>query len=634
MNFRNLALLILAIFSTVSLTAQTEIARWTYEPVVGNVAAPESNFGNGTSMLVGSMTDAGTATGINTESGCGPQTTGTNAWAINPANPGTANESSGAQWMVSTVGFNNIQFRFEQRWSNASANTIRIQYTINGTQWINFDLTEANSTFCLGTLNNGRFEANTTGDQFRRITVNFSAITAANNNANFGVRVVAAHFQNTGEFRRVTTPETAATAGTWRFDNVIFSGSSDVPNPTLETSLSSISTLSQILPDNGTPASFSISAFDLTQSINLTVTAPFEVSNEADGIYQTSWTLPLTQGGFTGTLFVRLNANIAGTNTGTITLSSAGVSNAVIDLFGVAFQPNLTIPAAHSLANGPYSFTEWNADAPAGTYPANMVFWTHNVTDPEVTTEFIDDYTCGYDLPNRSRVTGQGLNGFSFVNTGNAQFFNNCTGTGDLDEGVVIPFGRLGAAVLSLNTTGVQNVVVEWVGRTIAQNSRVYGLRMQFRIGTGANANDGWTNISAGDDAFVEYISGETGDNQSFSTALPETVNNQPLVQVRWVYYNISGSGARAELALDDINITSVLSSSAFEKSTVAMYPNPVNGGQSIFFTEMVSGSVFNMSGQRVLNFSNAQNVALPSLNAGVYLVTLDNGATHKLVVK
>lgn len=634
MNFRNLALLTLAVFSTVSLTAQTEIARWTYEPVVGNVAAPESNFGNGTSMLVGSMIDAGTATGINTESGCGPQTTGTNAWAINPSNPGTANESSGAQWMVSTVGFNNIQFRFEQRWSNASANTIRIQYTTNGTQWINFDLTGANSTFCLGTLNNGRFETNTTGDQFRRITVNFSAITAANNNTNFGVRVVAAHFQNTGEFRRVTTPETAATAGTWRFDNVIFSGSSDVPNPTLETSVSSISALSQVLPANGTPASFSISAFDLTQSINLTVSAPFEVSNEAEGIYQTSWTLPLTQGGFTGTLFVRLNANAAGTSTGTITLSSAGVSNAVIDLFGVAFQPNLTIPTAHSLANGPYSFTEWNADAPAGTYPANMVFWTHNITDPEVTTDFIDDYTCGYDLPNRSRVTGQGLNGFSFVNTGNAQFFNNCTGTGDLDEGVAIPFGRLGAAVLSLNTTGVQNVVVEWVGRTIAQNSRVYGLRMQFRIGTGANANDGWTNISAGDDAFVEYISGETGDNQSFSTALPETVNNQSLVQIRWVYYNISGSGARAEIALDDINITSVLSSSAFEKSTVAIYPNPVNGGQSIFFTEMVSGAVFNMSGQRVMSFANAQNVALPSLNAGIYLVTLDNGATHKLVVK
>ncbi|MDV7395939.1 hypothetical protein RZS08_31395, partial [Arthrospira platensis SPKY1] len=136
--------------------------------------------------------------------------------------------------------------------------------------------------------------------------------------------------------------------------------------------------------------SFSVSAFDLTQSIGLTVTAPFEVSNEIDGIYQTSWTLPLTNGAFSAPLYVRLNAVSAGTFSGTITLSSAGVSNAVIDIFGVAFQPTLSSPAAHTLLNTPYVFEEWAADAPAGTYPANMAFWTHNVTDPELSTEFVD----------------------------------------------------------------------------------------------------------------------------------------------------------------------------------------------------------------------------------------------------
>lgn len=626
----------LSFISFVTLTAQTEIARWTYEPVNGTNDAPNANFGSGTSMLVGSMTGAGTGTGMNTETGCGAQTSATTAWAIATANPGTANESSGAQWMVSTTGFSNIQFRFEQRWSNAAANTIRVQYTINGTQWINFDLTEANASFCLGSLNNGRFETNATGDQFRRITVNFSSITAANNNANFGVRVVAAHYQNTGEFRRVNAPETVATGGTWRFDNVTFSGFSAVPNPTLETSVSSINTLSQILPANGTPVAFSVSAFDLTQSIDLTVTAPFEVSNAIDGIYQSSWTLPLTNGAFSAPLYVRLNAALAGTSSGTITLSSAGVPNAVVNLSGVSFQPNLTIPTPHALLNTPYVFEEWAADAPAGTYPANMAFWTHNVTDPELSVEFVDDYTCGYNLPNRSRVNGQGLNGFSFVNTGNAQFFGICNGSSELEEGVVIPFGRLGAAVLSLNTTGVENVLVQWTGRTIAQNVRVYGLRMQFKIGSGANANDGWTNISAGNEAFVEYISGETGDNQTFSVQLPETVNNQPLVQVRWVYYYISGSGARAELALDDITISSdpILSTPGFESSAIRMYPNPVKGGQSVLFTEMVSGSVHNLNGQRLIQFSNTQTLSLTSLQSGMYLVTLDNGSTHKLIIQ
>lgn len=201
------------------------ITVWTFEPLIGTTSNPGPNTGSGSANLVGSMVgNGGTATGMNTVSGCGNQTSGTNAWAANPATPGSSNESSGVQFNVNTSGYENIIVSWEQRWSNTSANTCRLQYTTDGGNWVNFTMTSSNTTFCNGSLNNGRFETNTTGDQYRRITVDLSSVTGANDNSNFGVRVVAAHYQNTGQFRQTTNPTTVATAGTWRFDNIKFEG--------------------------------------------------------------------------------------------------------------------------------------------------------------------------------------------------------------------------------------------------------------------------------------------------------------------------------------------------------------------------------------------------------------------------
>ncbi len=203
------------------LPAPVALAVWTYETLNGVITAPTPNIGTGTSSLVGSMSGLSMATGMNTASGCGAQTSGTQAWAIASAAPGT-NESSGARFSTSTVGYQNIKVTWEQRWSNTSANTLRLQYTTNGTNWTNFTMTADNTTFCLGNLNNGRFETNSTGDQYRRISVDLSSIAAANDNPNFGVRIVAAHYQSTGQFRQNQTPTSVASGGTWRFDNVKF----------------------------------------------------------------------------------------------------------------------------------------------------------------------------------------------------------------------------------------------------------------------------------------------------------------------------------------------------------------------------------------------------------------------------
>ena len=209
---------------------QNTIAVWNYNTITGTPATPIADVGTGTSQVVGSLVVATAATGMDPiiNNGCGAQNgTAPGAWSFT-ANPGATNESSGVQYNVSTVGFQNILFTWDQRWSNTATNTVRVQYTLDGTTWTNFTMTSANTTFCNGSIDNGRFQNNGVGDQYRRISVNFTAITGANNNANFGVRILAANYQSTTEFRQTSNPTLIATAGTWRFDNVSFQGLADV----------------------------------------------------------------------------------------------------------------------------------------------------------------------------------------------------------------------------------------------------------------------------------------------------------------------------------------------------------------------------------------------------------------------
>ena len=210
--------------------SQTTFTQWIYEPLNGTAANPTPNTGSGTSALFGSMITPSTATGM-TGTGCGAQTTGALAWAIGTANPGTTNESSGVQFNTSTSGYTGINVSWDQRFSNTATNTVRLQYTTDGSTWTNFTMTGTNTTICAtgAAINiNGCFET-IGGDQYRRILVDLSSITAANNNANFGVRMLAAHYQATGEFRQANSPGSIATGGTWRFDNVTFSGTTVLP---------------------------------------------------------------------------------------------------------------------------------------------------------------------------------------------------------------------------------------------------------------------------------------------------------------------------------------------------------------------------------------------------------------------
>ena len=209
-----------------TMVAQSQIALWNYNTIVGSPTTYNADLGVGTSSIVGTLTVAAAATGMDPiiNNGCGAQN-GLNpgAWAFTAA-PGLTNESNGVQYNVSTVGYQNIKFTWDQRWSGTSVNTVRVKYTTDGLAWTDFVMTDQNTTYCNGVLDGGRFQNNGVGDQYRRVSVDFVAIPAANNNPNFAVRILAAHYQASGEFRQTVLTGSIATGGTWRFDNVKVDG--------------------------------------------------------------------------------------------------------------------------------------------------------------------------------------------------------------------------------------------------------------------------------------------------------------------------------------------------------------------------------------------------------------------------
>lgn len=208
------------------------------------------------------------------------------------------------------------------------------------------------------------------------------------------------------------------------------------------------------------------------------------------------------------------------------------------------FEPDLTgvVPQPHDLASGPFSFTAWSSTETAGTYPPNMVFEQTATLDPALTDAMDSFWTLPYNLASRSRINGLNSDGVAFINSGNAQ-----TNAGA---------GFLGSAVAALTTLGRTNLLVSWTAGTVTTNVRVQGLRLQYRVGASGPFMDVLDEASQP----VEYLRNDvTGHSTNLAPVkLPPDAENQLYVQLRWKYYWVSGdSGARAQLRLDDILVTS-----------------------------------------------------------------------------
>ncbi|TVQ67199.1 MAG: T9SS C-terminal target domain-containing protein [Balneolaceae bacterium] len=294
----------------------------------------------------------------------------------------------------------------------------------------------------------------------------------------------------------------------------------------------------------------------------------------------------------------------------------------------VSSQGIVPLESPHRLEEGSYHFTNWPADADSSSYPASMAFVFMNERDPGLQAEPLGYVTGRYDHETRTRVTGLGEGGFSFVNTSGLQ------------GNPGLPGRRLGGAILALNLERQGSATVEWSAATLQPGSRIYGLRLQYRT----DPEEPFRDISNEFGEAVEYIRHpEAGHRQTIGPVLlPPETDGKPYVELFWRYYDTGvrvteESGERSELAITEIRVSSLplLSGEPGTPQRFRLYqnyPNPFYPNSTLRYDlpedQQVRIDLFTIDGRHVgvLEEKFARKgrhsvpLSLPHLASGVYI--------------
>jgi hypothetical protein len=252
-----------ALMAASHIQAQTTIADWTFSnyPAASGteVASPAPSTGAGTATPLGMANTYGTPgpsmaltdvllSSTDSSSGAlqnewrvrGTEITGgstaANGWS-SLAPIGT----QGAEFQVSTAGYNNIQLSFDLETTTQGEKNLAVFYTLDGATWTPATITSAGTTSGASLVNNSSGnDANSVASTYvalsttagfnNDISVNFSGISGANNDANFGVEIVNA---STGaDCVNLAGAALNNSSGNWRYDNIDIAGTpTAVPEP-------------------------------------------------------------------------------------------------------------------------------------------------------------------------------------------------------------------------------------------------------------------------------------------------------------------------------------------------------------------------------------------------------------------
>lgn len=206
-----------ALLTVVISNQLTVIAQWNFNSTTSdtNVATGSTapSTGSGTASLVGGTTSS-FATGDTTLDPAG--NTDNSGWNTTTYSAqGTGNETRGAQFSLSTVGRQNIVVSWSSQSSNTGSKYGRLQYSTNGTDFLDFPTSFTNGT------------------SFTAKTNNLAGISSVNNNTNFFLRFVA-EFES-GAIKNMNSNYVAAgtsygTSGTMRYDMVTVWGAALITN--------------------------------------------------------------------------------------------------------------------------------------------------------------------------------------------------------------------------------------------------------------------------------------------------------------------------------------------------------------------------------------------------------------------
>jgi hypothetical protein len=120
--------------------------------------------------------------------------------------------TQGAEFDVATTGYHSIKVSFDWAPTNKGVEDVELQY--------NTDITNA-----AGWTNLQKYTNTVIGGAFNiNDPVDLSAIPAANNDANFGIRIVSAYHGSTGAYAQTNDAPLNDSSGNIRLDDVTISG--------------------------------------------------------------------------------------------------------------------------------------------------------------------------------------------------------------------------------------------------------------------------------------------------------------------------------------------------------------------------------------------------------------------------
>jgi hypothetical protein len=482
-----------------------------------------------------------------------------------------------------TRNYKDIYYAYETRRSGSGANRQYLSYSIDGENFITIDTIIVTETPTV-------------------ITYDFKNLTDVNHNLMFKIKINIDH-EDDG---------TGGTVGNNRFDNVTLEG---VP----------------IENSNFPPIVIGnvelIELIALDEEFQMDFSAIFE-DPEGDPLI---FDAELNQTGLAILMIEHDQLKIEGLNQGETILNliaTDGINPPV--QYSIRL---LVYPTAADITESNYVFEYWDAEQAEGAYPDHMLLMQSAKNDPELEDELLyayhiphDDYApadmgnIGFPYKNESRTRINGLNdeGLSFINTGRGR--------------------DLGAALVNINTSGVDSVFVSWLGETRRPNSRIYHMRMQYKVGL----NGTWQDILNENSEPIEYVrSTEEGHMEYFDQiVLPVEVVGHSNVFIRWKYYYTGiqldmNSGARDMIRLDDIIITKERSSSIGSDgihSTLKVYPNPLRKG-ILYFNEPVIGHITDLRGTRIKQLEGVDQTDLSATEPGMYILITNKGEVLKIVL-
>lgn len=391
-----------------------------------------------------------------------------------------------------TSGFSRIKFTYETRRSGQGAGIQVVEYSLNGVDFMEIRrITVADDTPVL-------------------VSVNLENIEEANDNSRFKIRI---RFEQ----------GSGGSAGNNRFDNVTLEGtpfrSTNVPPVVL------------YYPDD-------VYTTEGNTPVDLALEDIFS-DQDGDGL---AYAIENRHPGVVHAVADNGRLTITVLQRGESVLRITATDNNNIPAT-ISFRI-LVYPSALKLAENIMTFSAWDASSPEMTFPQHMLFLQSDRNDPgqgdkldfayyipenEYAPEDAAIKGFPYKTTSRTRLSGLGSDGVAWINTGRGR--------------------DLGGLLMAINTKGVQEVMTQWLAGTLVQNTRKYGIKLQYRIGFEGEFKD---------IAGSEYITSANGNVVTKGPlTLPENLLGREYVQLLWRYYFIEGeSGARAQLRLDDIVVT------------------------------------------------------------------------------